>query len=43
LRKRARAFVENERNWRVSVARYRVVYESLLDARDERAFGAASS
>jgi glycosyltransferase involved in cell wall biosynthesis len=43
LRERARAFVESERNWRVSVARYRGVYEPLLSGRDERVLGAISS
>ena len=34
LKSTARSFVENERNWRVSVARYREVYGKLVKERD---------
>ncbi|SDO41647.1 PEP-CTERM/exosortase A-associated glycosyltransferase, Daro_2409 family [Rhodoferax sp. OV413] len=37
LRAQARSFVETERNWPVSVARYRPVYERLLAQRAEHA------
>ena len=43
LKERARAFVENERNWCASVARYRGVYEPLLSGRNAPAFGATHS
>ena len=33
LKARARSFVENERNWRTSVARYREVYGPLIEER----------
>lgn len=33
IRRDARAFVENERNWRVSVARYQQVYPRVLKAK----------
>jgi len=33
IRKNARRFVEQERNWRASVARYRSVYETALSVR----------
>jgi PEP-CTERM/exosortase A-associated glycosyltransferase len=33
LRHSARRFVENERNWRVSVARYQAIYDGLLETR----------
>ena len=33
MRATARRFVEQERNWRVSVARYQAVYEAILSAR----------
>jgi glycosyltransferase involved in cell wall biosynthesis len=32
-RTRARAFVENERNWAVNVARYESVYQNLAESR----------
>lgn len=32
LRTNGRSFVENERNWRASVVRYKAVYNSLMDA-----------
>ena len=43
LKARARAFVEAERDWRGSVARYRGVYESLLGGGDAPAIGTVGS
>jgi glycosyltransferase involved in cell wall biosynthesis len=34
LRQQGRHFVEQERNWPVSVARYRAVYQSVLKNHD---------
>jgi hypothetical protein len=39
MKRNGRQFVENERNWVASVARYQAVYGGLLKARQVPALG----